>query len=119
MTANLGLLPIRSYDKDVYNTTYWKSKLITSTIMSWIPFFSNWQEYYNRILFYGLIEGNSQWNLPEPQTTKIVEPILVTISIPVADEYNLNIQCRCDKVIGFSSESSKRWYEIKENRPYF
>ena len=119
MTAKLGLLPTRSYNKDVYDTTYWQSRQITSAIMSWIPFFSNWEEYDNRILFYDLVEGNSQWNLPEPQTTKIVELIPVTGFTPVADKCNLNIQCRYDEVIGFGSGSSKRWYEIKEKQTVF
>ena len=41
MTASLGLPPKRNYDKDVYDTTYWQSRQITSAIMSWVPFFSN------------------------------------------------------------------------------
>lgn len=41
MTAKVGLLPSRNYDKDVYDSTYWQSREITSAIMSWVPFFSN------------------------------------------------------------------------------
>jgi hypothetical protein len=45
MTEKIGLPPDRRYVKDVYDTTFWQSRLINSLVMSWVPFFSNCDTY--------------------------------------------------------------------------
>jgi hypothetical protein len=78
MTAKVGLLPNRGYDKDAFDSTYWQSRQITSAIMSWVPFFSNWEGYDNRILFYDLVEHSEECTLPQTESVKVVNPIPIT-----------------------------------------
>mmetsp|Transcript_20912 Transcript_20912/g.20644 ORF Transcript_20912/g.20644 Transcript_20912/m.20644 type:complete len:259 (-) Transcript_20912:388-1164(-) len=92
MTASIGLLPTRGYDKDVYDSTYWQSRQITSAIMSWVPFFSNCEGYDSKVLFYDIVERNSECQLPFSNQTKVVDPIPMTGMNPTADECKLQIK---------------------------
>ena len=65
MTASVGMIPDRYYDKDVYDSTFWQSRQIDSVIMSWIPYFSNCEGYDHRMILYDVLEFDSACNLPE------------------------------------------------------
>lgn len=81
-----GINPIRkSLDTDVFDSTYWQSRQINAAIMAWIPFFSNCEGYDSRMIFYDLLEYNSQCNLPAAQDIRVVNPIPSTGLSPVAD----------------------------------
>jgi len=46
----------KNLDKDAFDVTFWKSKLINAVIMPWIPFFSNCDGFDSRIVLYDLLE---------------------------------------------------------------
>jgi hypothetical protein len=119
MTANVGLPPSRNYQKDVFDSTYWQSKEITSAFVTWFPFFSNCEGYDNRIIVYDVLEFNPKCNIPKKSDINVVYPIPTTGLYPKADKWDLNIRCRYDEPYNSKVENSIRWYEIKEDLPLF
>lgn len=92
MTAKIGLPAQRGYDKDVYDSTYWQSRQITSAIMSWVPFFSNCEGFDSKLLFYDVMERNSRCQLPSVDNTKTVNPIPISGLTPNADNCDFDIK---------------------------
>jgi len=110
---------IKDLTKDVFDTNFWGSKQINSVVMPWIPFFSNCDGFGSHIVLYEAFEYHEQCSLPSFEDIKIVNPIPSSGMDPIADVCNINITCRYDEPIGYSTSSSEPWFNIIEDKELF
>ena len=72
-------------DKDVHDSNYWDTNLISALVMPWIPFFSNCDGFDSHIILYEAFEYHPNCTLPLTYDIEIVNPIPSRGLDPVAD----------------------------------